>query len=295
MRVTNRMLVDQGVGRLRERIDAFERAQRALATGRRLHVSSDDVAGMNRALGLRSTLAAGAQAIRNAEDGAMWTELADSRLSTLVDQLQRVRELVVTGINATSNPTERAAMRAEAVQAADAFASLANSRHDGRPLFAGFSAGDAVAKVAGTWAYLGDSGRAVRRVSETEQVEVSVTGDVVFGFAAGEDVLTLLDRVADQLGTGDIAGLQTSLAAVDRAMGRLLDGRAALGTAGARIEQVLLRARAEEVTLRTQLSEVEDADMAQSIMELQVQEVALQAAQGALARALQPSLAAFLR
>lgn len=295
MRVTNRMLVDQGVGRLRERITEFERAQKALATGRRIHLPSDDVAGMNRALGLRSALAANTQAIRNAEDGMMWADLADSRLSTLVDQLQRVRELVVTGINATATPAERAAMRTEVTEVAESFAALANSRHDGRPLFAGFSAGDAVGKVAGVWTYLGDGGRTVRRVSETEQVEVSVGGDAVFGFAAGEDVFTTLDTIAAQLGAGDIVGLQASLGGIDRALERILDGRAALGAVAARIDQVVTRAGADEVTLRTQLSEVEDADMAQSIMELQVQEVALQAAQGALARALQPSLVAFLR
>lgn len=295
MRVTNRMLVDQGVRRLDERITEFERAQRALATGRRIHVPSDDVAGMNRALGLRSAISSNTQAIRNAEDGMMWADLADSRLSTLVDQIQRVRELVVTGINATSNPTERAAMRSEAAEAGRSFAALANARHQGRPLFAGFSPGDAVAKVGTTWTYLGDGGKTTRRISETEHVEVSVSGDSVFGFTAGEDVFTLLETVADQLGTGDVSGLQGSLAAIDRAMNRLLEGRARLGAASARIDQVVLRARADEVTLRTQLSEVEDADMARSIMELQVQEVAYQAAQGALARALQPSLAAFLR
>ncbi len=49
------------------------------------------------------------------------------------------------------------------------------------------------------------------------------------------------------------------------------------------------------MNLRTVLSETEDTDLAAAIMELQMQETADQAGQGALARSLQPSLAQFLR
>ncbi|MDH5521410.1 MAG: flagellin, partial [Acidimicrobiia bacterium] len=62
-----------------------------------------------------------------------------------------------------------------------------------------------------------------------------------------------------------------------------------------RIEKALFRAQSDEVAFRTTLSETEDTDMAKAIMELQIQETAYQAAQSALAKSLQPSLASFLR
>jgi flagellar hook-associated protein 3 FlgL len=295
MRITNRMMVDLAVQRLNTRLGQFERSQRDLATGRRIHVASDDVAGMNSAIGLRGSLAANAQAQRNAGDGLMWTDLADSRLGTMVDQLQRVRELAILGGNGTANPIELIAMGVEVAETNESFQSLANAKLSGRPLFAGFHAGDAVQKVAGAWTYQGDTGQVTRRVSETDVVKINVTGDDVFGFNAGEDVFTLLENIQTQLTGGDKAGLQTSLEAIDRTLDRLLTARATVGASANRIETAMFRAQVDDVSLRTALSETEDTDMAQAIMELQIQETAYQAAQSALAKSLQPSLASFLR
>jgi flagellar hook-associated protein 3 FlgL len=295
MRITNRMMVDLAVQRMNTRLGQFERSQRDLATGRRIHVASDDVAGMNAAIGLRASLAANAQAQRNADDGLMWTELADSRIGTMVDQLQRVRELVIAGGNSTANAVELGAMGVEVAETTESFQSLANAKLSGRPLFAGFHGGDAVAKVAGTWTYQGDTGEVTRRVSETDVVKVNVTGDEVFGFNAGEDIFTLLETVQAQLNSGDKAGLQTSLEGIDRSLDRLLTARATVGASANRIEKAMFRAQADDVSLRTSLSETEDTDMAKAIMELQLQETAYQAAQAALSKSLQPSLASFLR
>jgi flagellar hook-associated protein 3 FlgL len=295
IRVTNRTMVDQAVARMSARLGQFERAQRDLATGRRIHVASDDVAGMNTALNLRASIAATGQAQRNGQDGLMWTELADSRLGTMVDQLQRVRELVISANNGTANTVEMASMAVEVGETAGSLQALANAKIQGRPLFGGYAGGDTVALVAGTWTYQGDTGAVTRRVSETDVVTVNVTGDEVFGFNAGEDVFTLLGDLETALAAGDRSGLPTTLAAIDRTLDRLLNARATVGAAANRIEKAMFRAQADEVNLRTTLSETEDTDMAKAIMELQIQEVAYQAAQGALSKALQPSLASFLR
>ena len=49
------------------------------------------------------------------------------------------------------------------------------------------------------------------------------------------------------------------------------------------------------LNLRSSLAEVEDTDLPRTIMELQMQEIAYQAALGATSRAMQPSLLEFLR
>lgn len=295
MRITNRMMVDQAVARMNDRLRQFEASQKDLATGKRIHVASDDVAGMNVALGVRSALASNSQAQRNAQDGMTWTELADSRLGTIVDQLQRVRELTVLAGSGVNGASGLGAVATEMGEILESFESIANSRHQGRPLFAGFSGSSPVAKVAGVWTYQGDTGEAKRRVSETDEVVVNVTGNEVFGFDAGEDLFTLIEDLAADIGSGTPTTLGTALDGIDRAMQRLLDGRAKLGASANRIEKAMFRAQADEVNLRTQLSVTEDTDMAEAVMEIQIQEVAYQAAQGALARSLQSSLASFLR
>jgi flagellar hook-associated protein 3 FlgL len=249
---------------------------------------------MNTALGLRATLAANAQAQRNADDGMLWTEMADSRMGTMVEQLQRIRELAILGNNGTANQVEMNAMAEEVAETNESLQAIANARINGRPLFAGFSPTDAVGKVAGVWTYQGDTGAVTRRVSESDLVQVNVTGDEVFGFNAGEDVFTMLDDLEAALRAGDSAALGSAVDQVDRAMDRILGARANIGAASNRIEKAIFRAQTDEVSLRTALSETEDTDMAKAVMELQIQETAYQAAQSALAKSLQPSLAQFL-
>lgn len=295
MRITNRMMVDLAVRRMNDRLTQFESAQRQLATGKRIQVASDDVAGMNTVLDLGSAMAANTQAQRNIQDGIVWTEMADSRMAGIGDQLHRIRDLVIEANNAANGPSGYSAIATEIGQLAESIRSVANSRHHGRPIFGGFVGAEPIQSVAGVWTYAGDAGEVSRRVSETEVVTVNVTGDEVFGFAAGEDLFTVLDDLVANIGSGAPTGLDTELQRIDRAMDRLLAGRAAVGSARNRLDTAVVRSASDDVNLRTQLSETQDADMAAAIMEMQIQEVAYQAAQGALSKSLQSSLAQFLR
>lgn len=294
MRITQQMMTSGTLSRLQERLSTFETTQVKVGTGKRMQVPSDDVAGMSSALRLRSEMAARVQEARNAEDGLMWVNLADSELQGIVAQLQRARELAVRGASMT-DVNERAAIQVEIEGIRDDIVAAANSSSQGRPLFAGFAAGDAVAQVGGIWTYQGDTGRVTRRASETDIIAVNVTGDQVFGFAAGQDVFTVLDDMSTALIAGDQAAISGSITAIDDSMGRVLDGLAVLGAAGNRLDAAYERSQVEQNTVRGYLSEVEDVDIAEAISELQMQEVAYQATLGALSKALQPSLIDFLR
>ncbi len=53
--------------------------------------------------------------------------------------------------------------------------------------------------------------------------------------------------------------------------------------------------KADALTMKKNLSNLEDVDLAEVMMQLQTQQIAYQAALQAVAKALQPSLADFLR
>jgi flagellar hook-associated protein 3 FlgL len=295
MRVTTRMMSELGVSRMNERLAQLERSQRSLATGRRIHVSSDDVSGMSAALSARAGIAESKQAQRNAADGLSWIQVAETRLSGATDQLQRANQLILEANNSTTGQTGLDAIGSELTAIRDSLLSVANSRHQGRFVFGGYSSATPVEDPGSGWAYAGDNGEVRRRVGEGDSVVVNVTADDVFGFTAGDDIFTTLDGVISDLAAGDRSNLGAAIDSVQGALDRVLDGRGVLGAAANRIELAEFRARADELDLKTQLSSVEDTDMAEAIMELQIQEVSYQAAQSALAKSLQPSLAQFLR
>lgn len=298
MRVTSEMMVTGSLRRLQGRLDRYERAQTALATGKWINRPSDDPAQASRGLTLRAAMSAGEQQLRAAEDARSLVQRADGELQNATSTLQRIRELAVSAGTVASDEA-RGAIADEITQLRDQLLSIANARHRGRALFAGFANGDAVVDdpVDG-WSYAGDGGRIIRKISDTDRVGVNVRAEDVFGVTApgsGVDTFSAIDDLADAVRTNTTADISAGLGAMDTALGRVYDGLATLGASGARIESAKARTEDGLLNLRTELSDVEDVDVAEAIMGLQVEEVAYQATLQALGRSLPDTLVSFLR
>lgn len=294
MRVTSEMMVTGSLQRLQGRLQRYERAQVALSTGKAIQRPSDDPAQASRALTLRAALQSRTQELRAAADATSLVQRADVELQSASNLLQRVRELTISA-GGTASPTERTAIATEVAQLQDQLLTVANTRHRGQALFAGHRDTTAVAHDGTSWDYLGDQGAIIRRVSDSDRVQVNVTADSVFGFADGDDVFSVLDDLRTAIVTGDAAATQAGLEGVDRALERVWDGLATLGATAARIDATRQRTVDGELALRGELAEVEDVDMARAFMDLQVEEVAYEATLQALGRSLPQTLVAFLR
>ena len=129
-----------------------------------------------------------------------------------------------------------------------------------------------------------------------ESTPVNVTADQVLGFSAGagQDSVTMLDNLATQVSAGNATGVSASIAGVDVALGRVNQGLAQIGSAGNRIDAALALNLNNAETIKSQLSSVQDVDLAEATMNLQTQQVAYQAALGALSKVLGPSLLDFI-
>ncbi|HEC08509.1 MAG TPA: hypothetical protein ENI86_02950 [Acidimicrobiales bacterium] len=294
MRISTQLMMDRSLGRLQDRLSSVERTQSRLATGKQFLVSSENVGGMNTALALRSERAGVAQANKNAEDGRTRVNLADSRLQQILTAMRRARDLAIRGAS-TLQPAERDAIAKELSSIQEQVVSLANSDYLGQGLFSGFSTDEAVKKVGAVWTYGGDSGAVNRRISESEVVQVNVTGDEIFGFNDSDDMFTMLDQLITDVQAGDTTAVSNALDSIDTATSRIDLGLSRLGAVGNRIETTIGRNLAVDESLRQQLSSTEDVDLTEAILELKTQEVALQATLGAVGRAIQPSLIDFLQ
>jgi flagellar hook-associated protein 3 FlgL len=298
-RISQQVITQNTVRRLNLRLDRVATTQTELATGRRIQVPSDDPAGTNRVLLLQSDLKARTQEQRNAEDGETWVNLGDSKLQDANTLLQRANELAQRGAQ-TIGQDERDAIAAELTQIRDQLVGIANSKHLGRGLFAGYSSGDAVTfdSTTNQWQYTGTASPAPvsRRISQSESVDVNVLADDAFGFSKGpgQDVFSVLDTLAADVRSGNLDGVDAGIGGIETSSNTLLSSVASLGATQNRIDSALTRNLSDQQSLKAQMSDVEDVDMAEAIMNLQTQQVAYQATLGALAKAIQPSLVDFL-
>lgn len=94
----------------------LSRSLSRLSSGLRVNSAADDAAGL--AVGSRMTaqLRAMNRAERNANDSVSLLQTAEGAMGTVVDALQRVRELAVQAANGTNNANDRASLQAEVSQ-----------------------------------------------------------------------------------------------------------------------------------------------------------------------------------
>lgn len=294
MRITSEVMVARSLDRLQTRLSRYERAQSELATGKKILAPSDDPSGARRASSLTSAMRAREQELRNAADATGWIDTADSQLQMVLDRLSRARELATRAASPTSDG-ERTALAAEIRAITEEIAGIANASHVDRPLFGGFSGGPAVARDAGgNWVTQGDGDQVTRRLSDSELVRVNVTASEFLGFGSPQgDVLTQLDALATDIEAGVAVGGR--LDDLRRGSESVADSLAILGAASNRVQSAEARAQDLLLTLRTELSRVQDVDVAEGMMDLQIQQVAYEATLSALSKALPPSLVSFLR
>jgi flagellar hook-associated protein 3 FlgL len=290
-RITPQMTARRTMNNLQRNIEKLNRLQSVMSSQKVLQKPSDSPVGAVSALHYRSDLGRNTQLSRNIDDGLTWLNLADDTLNSVVDQLNRVRELAIAGRNATADATSREAYASEIDRIRDSVIGLANTKNLDRAIFAGNAAGGVAYDASGN--YLGTSGVIDRTVAPGVRVQVNVNGDEAFG-PPGNDVFAVLSQISHSLRT-DPSQLSTDVANLDTRVTGIQNALASVGARTHRLETMKDRNSTDGITLKQSLSQVEDADIAQTTLELQLQQVAYQAALSTTAKVIQPSLVDFLK
>jgi flagellar hook-associated protein 3 FlgL len=293
LRVTHRSMQAGVLANLQDNLTRMGRLQEQLSSGRLISRPSDNPSGTVTALQLRGDVRATEQYQRNADSGIGWLGTADTALTQSLSVLRKVRELALQGSSTGAmGPEARQALATEVRGLRDSLLGLANTAYNGRPVFGGTTSGQ-VAFDPATGAYAGDAGTVQRRVGENTSVRVDVDGTAVFGDGA-TSVFSLLDDIATHL-ANDPTQLAGDITRLDGSTSTVLTTVTDVGTRYARLEAVRQTAADRLIELKSSLATVESIDLPATVVELQMQQVAYQAALGATARVIQPTLMDFLR
>jgi flagellin len=98
---------------------ALQTAMERLSSGLRINSSKDDAAGLAIANRMTTQINGLNQAARNANDAISLAQTADSALTEMTNNLQRIRELAVQAANSTNSSSDRAALNQEVQQRLD--------------------------------------------------------------------------------------------------------------------------------------------------------------------------------
>ena len=287
-RITQRAITDTALRGLQGNLSRLQELQQQLSSGRRIGGPSDDPSGAASAMTFRSQRAQGEQHLRNIDHATGRLTATDDALTNMSDRLRAVREMMIQSRSGAMNSDARSTLASQITSVRSEVVDLYNSRYLDRPVFGGTTPGVNAVDPA-TGAYLGDDGTVETRISRDALVRTDVKGTDV----AADVLPELLTRIAGNVATGSLTPADYDELAA--AMSKVLQSLGDVGARAARVETTKAAVDSSRLDLTSRISLNEDVDLPETIMNLQAQQVAYQAALGAAAKIQQTSLVDFLR
>jgi flagellar hook-associated protein 3 FlgL len=312
MRVTTSMVQRNILADLNSITSKLTKAQMKAASGKEITRPSDDPFGTAQAMALRQSLSANQQHQRNVEDAIGWQDATEQALMDMTDSIEKAKSLLVQGASDSLDQTGRDAVAAELEQLIEGIKQTANTSYRGSYLFAGTETSTRPYPPTSTPyapaddVYQGDEAGwnpavpgIIREIGPGVQMSINVVARQFLGDGQSAGDGKLLDVMRDAVGnlrSGNVTALRGSdMDRLEQNFDQLLEVRAANGAKTNRLESALGRLTQLEESVTDQLSKTEDADIAETLIELNSQTAAYQAALRAGASIVQTSLMDFLR
>jgi len=282
MRVSSFMMSQVAVDNMLKQQSELLRTQAQLSSGKKILSPSDDPVATRKILDLNDVISTFEQYQRNSDAAGFSLSLEESVLTSATDLLQRARELAVQGLNDSTGSVGRQNIASEMRQLQDQLLSLANTKDsDGQYIFGGFNStntpfsGDG----AGNFTFAGDQGQKQLQISATRQIAAGDSGYGVFMNLPGSTA-NAFDTLYDLAASLDAnSPTQASLNDIDAIMQNLQTTRASVGARQNALENQ--KTVNEDVIMSSKeiLSDTQDIDIAEAVVELNRRLAGLQAAQ----------------
>lgn len=305
MRITNNMLSRNLLRNLEAAQGRMDELQNQMSTGHRISRPSDDPVGIENALRLKTNIAMVNQWSNNVNEALGYMNTTDSIMGEMTSMLQRIRELAVQGASDTTPPDARAGIATEVRQLAEQLRVVANTKIGTKYIFSGTNtAQEPMPTPSSSWQ--GNSDPVNFQVGNNVSVDITVDGQDLFtnetggtvngqGLFANSSFSGVLDDLATALETNDTNGISATLDGLDQNIDKVLQLRAGLGARINRMTAIRDQLDATAYNLEQNLSDIQDADMAQTIVDFKNQENVFRAALSVGAQIIQPSLVDFMK
>jgi len=295
MRITDSYRFASSQTAIQNALARLNTVQRQVSTGKKILQPSDAPLDAALATRLRSEQDDAVRHLRSLGDAKAWLSVQDSALQSASTLLARAQDLSIQSRNASNGDGGRAAIATELDGIREQLALVANTTYQGQSVFGAFS--DNAVDLTPTGAiFNGTAGaRVERRVSDSQLIAVNTDGAKVFGFDTGDDMFTVLARLASNVRTGNDAASAADSGVLLTRASTLRDSLGEVGTRAALVESAASRHEDDKVTIASRVSEIEDADVTEAAVKLAQASQAYEAILAMVGRTQQTSLLDFLR
>lgn len=299
MRVTNSMMANNLNYNLNQNLRRLERIQTWLATTQYINRPSDDPSGIVNTLRYTSYMTEAGEYLNKIAEARNFLNSTDSALANVTEILHRVNDLTLQGINGTNPTAAREAIAAEMRELQDQIRVIANTTFGSKHIFAGTNVTEPPLQddPSGNKIWTGNDSEMYLEIGVGTTIPINSTVRELF-FNNDPDnpgIYQLLEKIAVDLENGDVAALNQDLVLIQERLDGIVQERAVIGAKVNRLDLQETRLENTRINYEELLSKNQDADLAEVIMQLKMQENVYRASLAAGARIIMPSLVDFLR
>jgi flagellar hook-associated protein 3 FlgL len=288
MRVANKSIFEAVKYQLANITEEMHKANKVVATGKRINELSDDPVGMAQGLTIKTALANIEQLERNISLGNSWLVASESAMNQAQDIVSNLKALSVQMASANTGAAQRTSAAQTVQNMRDEIVALANTEVGGRYIFGGTKTDTIPFSSNGT--YNGNSDAFTIKSDKNATMAVGIDGSTVF-----EDLFTTLNSFETELAANNISGIQNAMDSLDTDFETITNEISEVGSKMLRME---VRGKIlEDMNLSNteRLSKIEDADIAEAIMNLKSVEFAYQATLASSSKVMGLSLVDYMR
>lgn len=299
MRVSNKTFFDTARFNLANLTDDLNRANMVVSSSNRLLKLSDDPVGLIQVLNMRSSLSNIEQMGRNIALGKSWLASSESAQTNVQNLVSDTKALCVQMASATTGAAQRRSAAKSVENNLEEIVALANTNVNGRHIFAGLETDNTAftLNADNSVTYNGDNNAFTVKIGRNASVEIGEDGQTVFqpsGAGASDDIFVIMKDLITALQGNDIDGIQTAMTNLDTFFDHNSGQISDVGSKMIRMEIKANVFQDLEISNKERLSEIEEPDIAEAILELKAKEFAYQAALAATAKVLQLSIVNYM-
>jgi flagellar hook-associated protein 3 FlgL len=287
MRVTNRTIFESIKYNLGNISEELNKASEIASTGKRINSLSDDPVSLTQSLSIQSSLANIEQMQRNINYGNSWLNASESALTSVDNILSDTKALCVQMASGTVGSSQRSAAAETVQNNLEEIVSLANTDVSGNYIFAGSKTDTIPFDQGGN--YDGDNNPFAIKISKSASIEIGSDGQAVFG-----TVFTTLVDLKAALQNNDVSGIQDAIGKLDA---NFDDISGKISDIGSKMDRMQIKNNIFQdlnLSQTERLSNIEDADMAEAIMNVSAAQLTYQAALSSSAKVMSLSLVDYL-
>jgi len=284
LRTTALNLSRNFVRNFNQHLSRIEKYQNEVSSGRRLNKPSDHPSDAMLALDIQSYNASLEQYLRNIEDGQLRLNLTENALNDIQNLTTRAKDLALMGSNSTLNDKDRKNIAIEVNQLLEHLLTLANQKSTDGYVFGGTQTeaepfdvvrndDNEIVSVAPH----GDlSGQLLRKVGANSTIAVNVDGkNLLYG---NNNLFKTLINLRDALRNGDTQSISDAAGKLSDLLDTALEKVSEVGSKSQYLDERKSELESEKLQYLDRLADLRDADLTESLVNLQQEEVAYQAA-----------------